>query len=335
MRLKSILAAGVAVAPSAYAIMLRFFCSQLVVDRLDPLVNPGALPSPHLHQIVGGNAFNASMDASAHDVATTATCTSCTVPQDKSNYWTAVMFFRARNGTFYRLPTMGNPLGFTDANGGMTVYYLTNGKATSFKPGFRMTVGDPNFRTAEQIKKYPSLIYTCLQTAYTRGADTTGFPTGTCAAGIMVSLRFPTCWDGKNLDSADHQSHTAYPVNNQCPSTHPVTIPQVFYEAIWDTRQFNDKSLWPADGSQPFVWSFGDKTGYGSHGDYVFGWEGNALQSALDSSNCNSDLLGNSLNCSPLNSQSVQKSNQCTVKRSVDENLDGWLTQLPGGMPVA
>lgn len=36
MRLKSILAAGVAVAPSAYAIMLRFFCSQLVVDRLDP-----------------------------------------------------------------------------------------------------------------------------------------------------------------------------------------------------------------------------------------------------------------------------------------------------------
>lgn len=36
MRLRSILAAGVAVAPSAYAIMLRFFCSQLVVDRLDP-----------------------------------------------------------------------------------------------------------------------------------------------------------------------------------------------------------------------------------------------------------------------------------------------------------
>lgn len=75
----------------------------------------------------------------------------------------------------------------------MTVYYLTNGKASQFKPGFRMTVGDPSFRTAEQIKKYPSLIYTCLQTAYTRGADTTGFPTGTCAAGIMVSLRFPTC----------------------------------------------------------------------------------------------------------------------------------------------
>ena len=109
----------------------------------------------------------------------------------------------------------------------------------------------------------------------------------------------------------------------------------MFYEAIWDTIKFNDKSLWPEDGSQPFVWSFGDKTGYGSHGDYVFGWEGNALQSVLDSSNCNSDLLADSFNCSSLKSRSVQQSNQCTVKRTVNENLGGWLTQLPGGMPMA
>lgn len=33
--------------------MLRFSCSQLVVERLDPLVNPGLNPSPHVHQIVG------------------------------------------------------------------------------------------------------------------------------------------------------------------------------------------------------------------------------------------------------------------------------------------
>lgn len=33
--------------------MLRFSCSQLVVERLDPLVNPGMNPSPHVHQIVG------------------------------------------------------------------------------------------------------------------------------------------------------------------------------------------------------------------------------------------------------------------------------------------
>jgi hypothetical protein len=34
--------------------LIRFQCSQLVYDRLDPLVDPGVTPSPHLHQIVGG-----------------------------------------------------------------------------------------------------------------------------------------------------------------------------------------------------------------------------------------------------------------------------------------
>lgn len=39
--------------PDALA-LLRFSCSQLVVERLDPLVNPGVTGSPHLHQIIGG-----------------------------------------------------------------------------------------------------------------------------------------------------------------------------------------------------------------------------------------------------------------------------------------
>jgi hypothetical protein len=38
--------------------MLRFACSQLTVERADPLVNPGQRPSPHTHQIIGGNSFN-------------------------------------------------------------------------------------------------------------------------------------------------------------------------------------------------------------------------------------------------------------------------------------
>jgi hypothetical protein len=28
--------------------MLRFGCSQVVIDRIDPLVNPGQAPSPHM-----------------------------------------------------------------------------------------------------------------------------------------------------------------------------------------------------------------------------------------------------------------------------------------------
>ncbi len=29
-------------------------------------------------------------------------------------------------------------------------------------------------------------------------------------------------------------------------------------EVVWDTPSFNDKDLWPEDGSQPFVLSTGD-----------------------------------------------------------------------------
>jgi hypothetical protein len=31
--------------------MLRFGCSQVVIERLDPLVNPGLSPSTHMHQV--------------------------------------------------------------------------------------------------------------------------------------------------------------------------------------------------------------------------------------------------------------------------------------------
>jgi hypothetical protein len=53
------LAAGTLLAQSASAQnMLRFGCSQLTVERADPLVAPGMRPSPHTHQIIGGNSFN-------------------------------------------------------------------------------------------------------------------------------------------------------------------------------------------------------------------------------------------------------------------------------------
>lgn len=43
-----------------------------------------------------------------------------------------------------------------------------------------------------------------------------------------------------------------------CPASHPVRLPQLMYEVMWDTTQFNDPALWPEDGSQPFVYSMGD-----------------------------------------------------------------------------
>jgi hypothetical protein len=121
--------------------LIRFGCSQLVVDRLDPLVEPGNTPSAHLHQIIGGNSFVPDMRPEKMDPAKLSTCTTCQPADDFSNYWTAPIFFKARNGTYKRVPQKGNS-GFEEQNGGMTVYYMQNqladyqqkSKVKAFKP---------------------------------------------------------------------------------------------------------------------------------------------------------------------------------------------------------
>jgi hypothetical protein len=86
--------------------MLRFGCAQVVIDRIDPLVNPGVAPSPHMHQVVGGNAFNTTMQST--DISTLSTCTTCGYSDDFSNYWTANLYFKARNGSYKRVPQIPN-----------------------------------------------------------------------------------------------------------------------------------------------------------------------------------------------------------------------------------
>jgi hypothetical protein len=64
------------------AAMMRFACSQLTVERLDPLVNPGLEGSPHTHQIVGGNSFQAEMRPESYNLVAQSTCTTCTFSED-------------------------------------------------------------------------------------------------------------------------------------------------------------------------------------------------------------------------------------------------------------
>jgi hypothetical protein len=64
------------------AAMMRFACSQLTIERLDPLVNPGLIGSPHTHQIVGGNSFQADMKPGEHDLVAKSNCTTCTFSED-------------------------------------------------------------------------------------------------------------------------------------------------------------------------------------------------------------------------------------------------------------
>lgn len=191
-----------AAAPQVLA-LLRFPCSQLVTERLDPLVTPGQV-SPHLHQIIGGNAFNLSMDM-RNDISKIATCTTCRFVEDKSNYWTAVMFFKHPNGSYIRVPQMANHnTGPGLQDGGMTVYYFQppgNQRTTAFAPGFRMIVGDPMRRSAAGVPsnspQMKALTFRCFQgTNLGSGTpgdapDSWGFPTQTCSGGIRSNIYFP------------------------------------------------------------------------------------------------------------------------------------------------
>jgi len=308
---------------------LRFGCSTVSIQRIDPIVEPGKVPSAHLHQIVGGNAFNATMGNTVGDQAT---CTTCTFSEDFSNYWTAVMFFKAANGSYKRVPIMQNTALPNGINGGMTVYYTQqdfnsngNQKITAFPQGFRMVVGN----SAATTKVGRGLKFVCLQNKGTRFPELDDFPTQKCVGGIMTVHHFPACWDGKNVDSPDHQSHMfntvrdAFANSGPCPASHPVRVPQVAYETLWDTTQFSN--MWPSAG-QPFVLSMSDQKGYGTHADYLFGWKGDALQKAMDSS-C---MFNACENGRPLKSQNVQAMNKCQVKSLVTEDIDSWLQAMPG-----
>jgi len=294
-----------------------------------------------------------------YDLAKQSTCTSCKFSENFSNYWTAVMYFKHPNGTFARVPqkpnhVTGNP------NGGMTVYYMNaprGKKTTAFPVGFRMITGNPMLRARKQWDETQpeafSLTFRCWEsTGFTDASnssppgvgryDTVELPKKKCAGGIRANIFFPNCWNGKDLDPPDHASHMKFfegrvntgsgiiLMDGNCPASHPTRMPLILFETAWDTAQFSN--MWPTDGSQPFVLSQGDPTGYGHHGDYVFGWKGDALQRAMD--NC-FDTFGAPDSCRTLQAQSDDAMNSCRVPSVVNERVEGsYFAALPGCNPI-
>lgn len=105
-----------------------------------------------------------------------------------------------------------------------------------------------------------------------------------------------------------------------CPPSHPVRVPQVAFETVWDTREFN--KMWPEGAPNPFVWSwevpgYQGGHGYGTHADYLFGWKGDALQRAMDTSECFYD------GCGSLKKQPMSEANKCKVEDFVGEETEG------------
>ncbi|KAJ4362740.1 hypothetical protein N0V95_001342 [Ascochyta clinopodiicola] len=263
-----------------------------------------------------------------------ANCSTCTIKEDMSNYWTPQLYVKFKNGTFMPVPTVGDP---EDIHGGMTVYYLQrrgddpNEKLHAFPEGFRMIAGDISARSFGNDSAAKAISYACL--GGPNLPETNDMPNFNCPGGLRAQVFFPACWNGEDVDTPDHKSHMSYPVgqeynNGACPPEYPVHMISLFYEVLYDTAPFLEH--WNGD-QHPFVFANGDATGFGFHGDFMNGWDVPVLQNAVDT--CTDDS-GQVERCSAVTQFTPDECAACRLPEEVNEINDGHLDKLPGCNPV-
>ncbi|GAB2619851.1 hypothetical protein Aab01nite_34030 [Paractinoplanes abujensis] len=208
----------------------------------DPIIFPGLPGASHMHSFFGSTVTNAY--STTQDLLNANS--NCNPSIDKSSYWIPTFY----NGNTPVEPTTG------------IFYYLGEGvrddliaQTQPFPLGLRIVAGNakatgPNDNTISR--------WSCLHA----GEVGSSHDFVTCPPGTMLEsyLDFPHCWDGVNLDSPDHKSHMAYPVNNACPASHPVVVPKL--------RQV---MRYPVNGN-PANFRLASGPGYTMHGDFFNAW---------------------------------------------------------------
>ncbi|UQU66577.1 DUF1996 domain-containing protein [Couchioplanes caeruleus] len=208
----------------------------------DPIVFPNMPGASHMHSFFGSETTKASTTVTDLLNANS----NCNPSVDKSAYWIPTFY----NNDVPVEPTTG------------VFYYLGEGVSDAliaqtqpFPLGLRIVAGNAKATGPEDntISRW-----SCLGA----GEVNPSHDFVTCPPGSMLEsyLDFPHCWDGVNLDSPDHKSHMAYPVNNACPASHPVVVPKL--------RQV---MRYPVSGN-PAGFRLASGRGYTMHGDFFNAW---------------------------------------------------------------
>ena len=233
-------------------------CSYSHSSKDDPIVFPGQARAGHLHDFVGATTLKADSTAAS----LRAGGTKCVIVGDRSSYWSPAMY--RRGVRILPAATTKDALIYyrrVGAPPGVTVQTIPG--------GLKMIVGNGHAHSAADS---PGLGSTITFKCGPGSGIELAAPPSQCASGVMVvSYRFPNCWDGKNLDSPDHISHMAYPVGDKCPSTHPVALPRV------------ETFFRYAVGAAPIgeiTWDSGPY--YTAHQDFFNGWTTAPLQNLVD-----------------------------------------------------
>ena len=230
----------------------------------DPIVYPGQAGASHSHTFLGNRTTDANSTTTS---LLAATGTSCTVPQDKSAYW---------------FPTLMRGENKIVASTEQTIYYksgiLDYKKVVPFPQGLKFLVGSM-VATQDEFRTAPGAVegFECGTSSFNWDIP------ATCPTGSMLNVRYqaPSCWNGVDLDSTNHKSHMAYPVNGECPATHPVAVPMIEF-----------KLSWPADGTMSDV-RFSSGRGYSFHYDFFNAWDPATLKALTE------HCINGGLQCNP------------------------------------
>jgi hypothetical protein len=102
-----------------------------------------------------------------------------------------------------------------------------------------------------------------------------------CPAGAQLHIEWvaPDCWDGQNVDAADHRSHMSYPTRNlatgaACPLDHPYFVPNWSGFIIYTTDANFAAGKWRLSSDDMASQMTGQRVPAGStlHFDYWEAW---------------------------------------------------------------
>ncbi|WP_030462399.1 DUF1996 domain-containing protein [Kitasatospora sp. NRRL B-11411] len=219
----------------------------------DPIVFPGKPGASHMHTFMG--ALNTNADSTLESLQ--ASTTSCLAPGDKSGYW---------------MPTMYDGSTAVDPVGLQTIYYKSGiNDYTAVRPfpaGLRFVVASPT-DSATDFTTHPGYVagWECGNSYHTSDLPTE------CPGGGQLNIRFqaPSCWNGLYLDTPDHKSHMAYPIDGVCPADHPVALPMIEF-----------KMAFPANLNDLAQLHLSSGRGFSFHYDFFNAWDAPTLAALVD-----------------------------------------------------
>ncbi len=127
------------------------------------------------------------------------------------------------------------------------------------------------------------------QGSSTRWQDTAPHCADSQYSHVEMQIKWPFCWDGRNLDSPNHQDHVVFPFAaggvfypGTCPSSHPVTLPRITYRVHFSTSSVSGSTSDILLSSDITAAGATAPNGVSGHGDWFGGWNRDLLEGLVD-----------------------------------------------------